>query len=236
MKGEITFGYETRDGQVRFFVSDTGIGIKQEDMGAIFDRFYKVENSEFTSLPRGSGIGLTISEMIVEKLGGRFAFDSVYGKGSTFSFIIPAKSYLESDLGNALKSTSSSRAGKVLVTEDEESNMLLITTLLTRMKVPFYTSSNGAEALELYKSGKKISLVLMDINMPLMNGFDAMIALKKLNPDLPVVALTAYAMQIEKQKALDAGFNDYLSKPVNQKHLEDCFKRFIGFESPVNQA
>lgn len=229
LKGEITFGYKVKDKDVEFFVTDTGIGIKEEYLSAIFNRFYKVNNVEYTTLPRGSGIGLSISKILIEKMGGTVSVNSVYGKGSAFSFILPSV-ILETVPEPEVKSFSGiafNPAGSVLVTEDDNSNMLLITIMLRKYGVAFEVASNGVEALEVFRNHPDIELVLMDINMPLMNGYEAMRELKVIKPGIPVVALTAHAMLADKEKALAAGFDGYITKPVDQLVLAGCLKKYL---------
>lgn len=235
INGEISYGYRLSGKDIEFFVSDTGIGIREEHFKDIFNRFFKIDNSEYTTLPRGSGIGLSISRMIVEKLGGNIAFASEYRKGSTFSFVLP--SVVVDSVQVTLPETTPKAVlhnladmnldGTVLITEDDASNMMLITNLLRKLGVSYLTAGNGSDALNVFDQNPGISLVLMDINLPLMNGYEALKAFKKINPELPVVALTAHAMQSDKDKALAEGFNWYLSKPVEQSLLADCLQKYL---------
>lgn len=232
LHGEIAFGYKVHDKDVEFFVNDTGIGIKEEYIKDIFNRFYKVDNAAYTTLPRGTGIGLSISRVLVEKLGGNISVTSVYEKGSTFRFTLPS---VLVDSVPAPKEKASlegtfSLAGSVLVTEDDASNMLLITTILKKLGVAYIKAFNGVEALEIYREHPEIELVLMDINLPLMDGFETLRQIKLIKPDLPVVALTAHAMQSDMDKALSSGFDGYISKPIDQVVLVEYLKKFLSWQ------
>ncbi len=229
-KGEIQFGYNLLDGKdIEFYVSDTGIGIKEEHKNEIFNRFYKVENSVHSSLPSGSGIGLSIVKMLIEKMGGSLSFDSIYGRGSTFRFVLPGVVLQELPEPETPKHASYvfSAHNKVLVAEDDESNLKLISNMLRKMGLSCYKAGNGSEALKVFTENPGINLVLMDINMPLMNGLVALAEMKKINPGIPVIALTAYAMAQDKEKAIVAGFDSYLTKPIYQDVLADCLKKYL---------
>lgn len=229
LTGEITYGYSIKGRDVEFFVTDTGIGIRTEHLQDIFNRFYKVDNVEYTTLPRGSGIGLSISRVLVEKLGGNISFDSEYGRGSTFRFTLPSVVVESIPEAKAVVPDEVVFNGNdfVLVTEDDSSNMLLITIMLRKIGVGYKAASNGAEALEVFEKHPDIKLVFMDINLPLMNGYEALRELKQINPGLPVVALTAHAMQSDKDKALAEGFDGYITKPVDQVLLVECLKKYL---------
>jgi signal transduction histidine kinase len=228
-KGEIGFGYSLHGNDIECFVADTGLGIKEQNKKDVFTRFYKIDDEDYTYLPGGSGIGLSIVKSLVEKLGGRIEFDSEYGKGSTFRFYLPGVLHEVIHEPEEVKSTIyifSSR-NKVLVAEDDDSNMKLIVNMLKKMGLSCLQATNGVEALKIYNSHPEINLVLMDISMPEMNGFDALKKLKLIRPSLPVVALTAYAMAEDREKAVSAGFDDYLTKPIYQNSLAECLRKYL---------
>jgi signal transduction histidine kinase/CheY-like chemotaxis protein len=235
-QGEISYGFKVHNRDVEFFVSDTGIGIKEENFKDIFSRFYKVKSAEHTIMPRGAGIGLSISRVIVEKLGGRISFNSVYGKGSTFSFTLPSVivESVPSPKKKVLSDVSFHGTCKVLVTEDDSSNMKVLTHILDKIGISFEVACDGAEALEVFKNHPEIDLVLMDINLPVMNGYEAMHELKRLSPALPVVALTAHAMNTDKENALTAGFDGYITKPIDQLALIECLKKHLSWQPAAN--
>jgi signal transduction histidine kinase/CheY-like chemotaxis protein len=232
LHGEIAFGYKVNNKDVEFFVTDTGIGIKEEYVKDIFNRFYKVDNAAYTTLPRGTGIGLSISRVLVEKLGGSISVASVYEKGSSFSFTLPSVLVDSVPLPKekALLEGTFNLAGTVLVTEDDESNMLLITTILKKLGVAHKKAYNGVEALEMYRQHTEIELVLMDINLPLMDGFETLRQLKLIKPDLSVIALTAHAMQSDMDMVLSRGFDGYISKPIDQVVLVEYLKKYLTWQ------
>jgi len=228
--GSITYGYKVDNLNVTFFVSDTGLGIEKKYFNEIFKRFYKVENNEYTSLPRGSGIGLSIANSLVQKLGGQISFESEYGKGSEFKFTLPEIVVETLTLPQAEKIKNGSlvsMVGKVLVVEDDTSNMLLINNMLRRLGISLVLAANGSEACTMINEHAGIDIILMDINMPIMNGYDAMKTIKQNNAHIPIIALTAHAMNSEKNKALNEGFDGYLTKPIDYLALVECLKKYL---------
>lgn len=228
--GSITYGYKVDNLNVTFFVSDTGLGIEKKYFNEIFKRFYKVENNEYTSLPRGSGIGLSIVNSLVQKLGGQISFESEYGKGSEFKFALPEIVVETLTLPQAEKIKNGSIVsmfGKVLVVEDDTSNMLLINNMLRRLGISLVLAANGSEACTMINEHAGIDIILMDINMPIMNGYDAMKTIKQNNAHIPIIALTAHAMNSEKNKALNEGFDGYLTKPIDYLALVECLKKYL---------
>lgn len=228
--GSITYGYKVDNLNVTFFVSDTGLGIEKKYFNEIFKRFYKVENNEYTSLPRGSGIGLSIVNSLVQKLGGQISFESEYGKGSEFKFALPEIVVETLTLPQAEKIKNGSivsMVGKVLVVEDDTSNMLLINNMLRRLGISLVLAANGSEACTMINEHAGIDIILMDINMPIMNGYDAMKTIKQNNAHIPIIALTAHAMNSEKNKALNEGFDGYLTKPIDYLALVECLKKYL---------
>lgn len=221
--GSIKFGaYLQEDGFLRFYVTDTGIGIPPESLEVIFERFRKIE-SDRSRLYRGAGLGLTISKKLVEMLGGHIWAESSPGNGSTFSFTIPAN---QSERTREVKSVIHLSAtqsvpdwtGKhILVAEDEESNFILLNEMLTKTGTQVHWARNGKEAVE--KCIPSIDLVLMDVKMPEMDGYDATMRIRKFNENVPIIALTAYAMAGERERSLAAGCDDYIAKPVSFQSL-----------------
>jgi len=229
MEGDVSFGYKLNGKDAEFFVSDSGIGIKPEYLNQIFNRFYKIENLEYAALPRGSGIGLSIVKLLVEKLGGNITVNSVHQKGTTFRFLLP--DILIEDLPRPVIKAPElypfSDENRILIVEDDESNMMLIVNVLKKMGVQTYQAVDGVLAVEVFKQNDDINMVLLDINLPFMNGFEVLQKLKEINPAVPVVALTAYAMASDREKAIQAGFSDYLTKPVYQNELSACLEKYL---------
>ena len=221
-KGKVRFGYNLNDNKLQFFVEDTGIGIPEEMQEIIFERFRQVDNSA-TRKYGGTGLGLALSKGYVELLGGNMVLTSVPGKGSIFSFTIPYKP--------VIKSISESQATKtepddmpppgkiILVAEDEAHNFMLIHELLSTLKMKIIRAENGLDAVRICAGGNPPDLVLMDIKMPVMDGIEATRKIKELNPDLPIIALTAFTLEADKKRILSSGCDAYIEKPIKYQLL-----------------
>lgn len=214
-QGHIAFGYNLKDGFLEFFVEDTGIGIPQELHTKIFEPFRQAE-LEVTRQYGGTGLGLTISSKLVDLLGGKIWLESTPGKGTTFYFTLPYNPTPVEPSGNTTEMTSHTKSYNMLalVVEDDEINYLFLETILSKSKIKAIRALNGMEAVELCKTNPDIKLVLMDIKLPFMNGYEATRRIKEINPSLPVIAQTAYAMQEDKDKAMKAGCDAYIAKPI----------------------
>ncbi len=218
-KGSITFGYFLKKNFIEFYVKDSGIGIPKNRMEAIFNRFEQAD-IEDTRVFEGSGLGLAISKAYIEMLGGEIFVESEEGIGSTFTFKLPytkkRTEEIEQQPENFNKETASMKNLNLLVVEDDEVSSELLETIFidTFQKITFV--ENGIEAIELCKKNPEIDLVLMDIKMPGMNGYEATREIRKFDKDLIIIAQTAYAMFGDKEKAIEAGCNDYISKPINK--------------------
>jgi PAS domain S-box-containing protein len=198
-----------------FRVKDTGKGIRKELHGKIFERFRQGDSPDEYE---GVGLGLAISRAYVELLGGRIEIESEPGVGSEFSITLPFRQTSGSQASERNEAPSASLpAIKVLVVEDDDLNFILIKELLTKVDASTYHARNGIEAVEMVKEISDINLVLMDIKLPLMNGIEATREIKKIRPDLPVIAQTAYAGLAEVQLSFQAGCDDYITKPIDFK-------------------
>lgn len=216
-QGKITAGCEIVENTLIFFVSDTGPGIPEESREAIFERFSQGDSS-YTRNYGGAGLGLAISRKLARMMEGDLTLDSQINKGSVFNFRIPftpvesKNSLIQKDLSGLVKYSS----GKtVLVADDIWHIHEYIKAVLDMRGYNIISVYNGKEALKVICDNENIDLVLMDIQMPVMNGITAMSMLKEMRPDLPVVALTAHAMAGDRGKYLNEGFDEYLSKPVD---------------------
>ncbi len=232
--GQIGFGYtvvkdESDPGgkkALKFYVKDTGIGIPGDKIEYIFERFYKIDGNRM-KLYRGAGIGLTITKNLVELLGGRIWVESEPGSGSEFYFTLPfvtGKEIRQAGNGETLKDW---KTKTVLVAEDVEASFILIRELLAGTGVQLLHAKDGHEAVDCCEKYPEVDLVLMDIKMPNMDGYEAIKRIKKLKPGLPIIAQSAYAMPREQQKALDAGADDYLTKPISQPELIKKIEQLI---------
>ena len=213
--GTINFGYELRNDMLRFYVSDTGCGIPKEKQKDIFNRFIKLNDFK-----QGFGLGLPICKSIVNDLGGEIGVESEEGKGSTFWFTIPyvpVEKTVKTDAPVRITVASPSAKSNILVAEDNESSYELVSAILSDDYNLFH-AWNGRQAIEMFKECNP-QLILMDINMPEMDGYEATRAIRKLSTDIPILALTAYAYASDEERILASGMNAYMSKPVNAQQL-----------------
>jgi CheY-like chemotaxis protein len=221
--GCITFGYRHEEDKVYFYVKDTGCGIPEEGAKTVFIRFVKLN-----SFQQGTGLGLSICEMIVKKMGGKIGVNSELGKGSTFWFRLPdsiirsIENYedepliLEEPAVPFLISTTPDKKLKILIAEDNDSNYVLFKSMLKDYDL--YHARDGEEAVALYREYRP-DIILMDIKMPKMNGYEAAEEIRKENKFVPIIAVTAFAFGDDEQKVKEFGFTDYIAKPINPEKL-----------------
>ncbi|NOU15996.1 MAG: response regulator [Bacteroidales bacterium] len=221
-QGYVNFGYHLKDNELKFFVEDTGIGIPPEMHDEIFKRFRQVENSTARQFG-GSGLGLSISRAYVELLGGKIWLKSELDKGSTFYFTIPYKKIqktpiIEKQLLKEMKNESDITK-TILIAEDEDSNFMLLEEMLSCLNINIIRAINGIEAVNSCKLNNHIDIILMDIKMPIMDGYEATKQIKKIKPNLPIIAQTAYSTEVDRNKALASGCSDFISKPIKKNLL-----------------
>ncbi|NBC84098.1 MAG: PAS domain S-box protein [Bacteroidetes bacterium] len=225
---------------LEFQVEDTGIGIAEEQHDLVFERFRQVE-TDLQKQFSGTGLGLAISKKMVELMNGEIWLTSTVAKGTTFGFTLPYKPLHSVNLRKHEKTTVSEHNDrqiikdinyKILVAEDEQINFMYIKEALSDTKLEILHARNGREAVKMFRQNKDIRLVLMDIKMPLEDGFEATKKIKKLNTDIPVIAQTAYAMAYDREKALAAGCDDYLAKPIKKQHLIQLLVHYLINKSP----
>jgi PAS domain S-box-containing protein len=217
-KGDIEFGYRIEDEDIVFYVKDSGLGIPEEQKANIFERYNHSTSIESFG---GSGLGLSISKKLVDLLGGKIDFVTDELKGSEFYFTLP---YEKSKSKNARSNIELYEQYNwsdyhILVAEDEQNNYLFIEEALKRTGANIIWAKDGAIALEHVKNNPKIDIVLMDIKMPNMDGYQATREIKKIRKNLPVIAQTAYAMSNERNLSIQAGCDEYLTKPIRPKKL-----------------
>ena len=220
--GMITFGYTLEpDGNLHFYVEDTGIGIPPEKHAEVFERFRQLDGS-YAREYSGTGLGLAISKGIVELMNGEIGLESQVGKGSRFYFAIPyfPVPITAEALGfGPIANGEFSFAGKtVLIVEDDEINYRFLEIVIYRTKARVLRALTGREAIDISLQ-QEISLILMDIQIPIIDGYEATKEIKKHKPTLPIIAQTAHALAEEKAHCLESGADDYLSKPINRKDL-----------------
>jgi PAS domain S-box-containing protein len=220
-KGTIIFGYNLMpNNRLKFFVSDTGIGIPKEKQELIFQRFRQLDYG-YTRAYGGTGLGLAISKGLIEMLGGEIWVESEENKGSTFFFTIPYKPvYTESPelLTTSQIAINDWSDKKILIVEDDEMNTKFLRIILSKTGANLYYSDNGPDAVEMAKK-TMFNLILMDIQIPLLNGYQATRLIKTACPSTIIIAQTAHAMLDERTHCLEAGCDDYLAKPINRKEL-----------------
>ncbi len=227
--GEIVLGIEDHPEGIKFYVKDSGIGIREEKQKVIFDRFMQGHETK-TKLYGGTGLGLAISKNLTEILGGEIGLESVSGEGATFWFILPRNEVplkYEAALRAPVSDIKSWVGKKLLIAEDDHSNYYFLFEALKDTGVEIHWARDGEETLTLFKEIPDLDLVLMDINMPQINGYECARRIKAEKPDLPIVAQTAYAMSGEREISKEAGCDDYLSKPIKVKELLEVIGRLI---------
>jgi len=225
--GKISFGYEVNNELLIFHVKDEGIGIDPKNHNLIFNRFSQI-NNDYLESTSGTGLGLSIVKDLTELMNGKIWVESELGKGAIFYFSIPFQSIspAHDQLTNEPPNTFDVKEKVILIAEDEFLNYLYLKAVFENYPFKLIHAKNGEEAIALVKNNSSIDLVLMDIKMPKTNGINATIEIRKSNRDIPIIALSAHTFHEDKQKALKAGFNDYLSKPVNEKTLLDMVDKY----------
>ncbi len=229
-KGSIHFGYMEQKGKLQFFIKDTGKGITDNKKNLIFERFRQEEESN-TRQFGGSGLGLPISKGLIELLGGELWMDSTEGMGSTFFFTLPTN---PKEAGKqpviqpkTLYHPASFQGKTILVAEDVYDNYELLEMMLKKTQAGFLYAPNGKEAVELLKQHKSIDLILMDIQMPVLNGYEATREIRKENQTIPIIALTAHAYAEDRQKCMESGCSDFITKPIKKEELLNMISRYL---------
>jgi signal transduction histidine kinase/CheY-like chemotaxis protein len=231
--GRITFGYEVLRSKIKFYVHDTGVGIKADMLENIFKRFEQADYN-YSKGYDGSGLGLSISKAFIEMHGGEIWADSHPGEGSSFYFTIPHESvvikkmfrpdleekeqiYHEENLPKGLK---------VLIAEDDQTSYFFLEEIFVDLKYDILLAKTGLEAIRIFKETQDIDLILMDIKMPEMDGIEACRRIKNLNPNVPVFMQSAYTQPADKQKAIQAGCDEYITKPIMKKNLISLISKY----------
>ena len=249
-QGRVSYGYRRKGDGIEFHVSDTGIGIEAGKLDKVFERFVKMN-----SFAQGTGLGLSICKTIIERLGGTISASSEMGKGTTFTFTLPEKQ--EETAGKhadihksgvnaptyAQKENNASLSGEehqgseqphesskpglptILVAEDTDSNYILVRAILGK-SYHLERAKDGMEAVTMFEELHP-DLILMDMKMPNLDGLDATKIIRELSPKIPIIALTAYAYECDRQAALKAGCNEFLTKPYKQEELKEVIERHL---------
>lgn len=229
-EGHVELGYQIKRNdkfsELEIFVKDTGVGINDEDQNLIFERFSQADK-QLSQNTGGLGLGLSIAKENTELLGGKISVESKVGEGTTFFITLPYKPvYTNEDV----KSSSPRETKTIVIAEDEEVNYLYLETLIKDILKLDYTlihAKNGIEVIEICEQNKVIDFVLMDLKMPLLNGYKATAHIKKVKPHIPIIAQTAYSTSEERKKAKLAGCNDFISKPIHKDKLCGLIEKYI---------
>ena len=249
-QGKVSYGYRRKGDGIEFHVSDTGIGIEAGKLDKVFERFVKMN-----SFAQGTGLGLSICKTIIERLGGTISASSEMGKGTTFTFTLPEKQEETADKHAdihksgvnaptyAQKENNASLSGEehqgseqphdsskpglptILVAEDTDSNYILVRAILGK-SYHLERAKDGMEAVTMFEELHP-DLILMDMKMPNLDGLDATKIIRELSPKIPIIALTAYAYECDRQAALKAGCNEFLTKPYKQEELKEVIERHL---------
>ncbi|MDD2525906.1 MAG: ATP-binding protein, partial [Bacteroidales bacterium] len=228
-QGSIAFGYVVKDQMIQFYCKDTGRGIPTDKLTTVFERFHQVDTHLSNGI-QGSGLGLAISKAYVEMLGGKLWVESELGVGSTFFFTLPYNSIRVTDASEENLSysiperASMSSSATILIAEDDPVGLRYLTELLKKYDFKLLFAENGEEAVQLCYGNEDVKMVLMDIKMPVMDGYTAAQVIKGFRSDLPIIAQTALAMEKEKYKDV---FDDYLIKPINASELSEVLKKYL---------
>lgn len=224
--GLVEFGYKILDSEIEFFVTDTGIGISEEDQKYVFNRFRQVESSK--KIYGGTGLGLSICKELVSLLKGRIGLQSKPGKGSTFSFALPNNTIepLQNIETEKEPKTYNWMGKRILIVDDDKDCALLLSNILSKTKVGIMFANTGFEAVEIVEKNH-FDVILMDLLMPELNGLEAIALIKDVKPEIKIIVQTAYAMPSDKQKSIAAGCDGFITKPIDEMLLLEKINELI---------
>lgn len=228
-EGSITFGNFLQNNQLIFYVKDTGMGIPRDKIDKVFERFVQADMN--ASRPYdGSGLGLSIVKAYADILGGKIWVESQPGAGSIFYFSIPyapVEGELSNEVSNCPPDIGFLKGKTILVAEDDDTSYNYLQDILSSEGLTILRSTTGADAVKKVRETESLSLVLMDIMMPVMSGIEATVEIRKFNKNIPVIAQTAFAMAGDRELIISAGCNDYLAKPVRREKLFELIRRVM---------
>jgi PAS domain S-box-containing protein len=229
-QGSVEFGYTRKEKFLEFYVRDTGVGIPENRLEAIFDRFVKAETVVLQAR-QGAGLGLSITKAFVEMLGGSIWVRSEVWKGTSFYFTLPYH-----EVGDVIPHIENDSSGigdgpldknlKILIAEDDETSEMLLSVLVKEFSKDVLIARTGTEAIEVFRNNPDIDLILMDIQMPGMNGYEATRQIRKLSKLVIIIAQTAYGILGDWEKARESGCDDYISKPITSHILSDLMHKY----------
>ncbi len=227
--GNIDYGYEIKGDTIQFYVKDTGLGIPKKLYEKVFDQFVQAQHTLSDDYV-GAGLGLSIAKGLVELLGGKIWVESVVDEGSIFYFTLP------NTPGDIIPSQTEMPSSKILrkrpnriilIAEDDWISFQYLRTILEKSDITVIHAENGEQAVEFVRNTSDIDLILMDIKMPGMDGIEASKIIKRMRPDLPIIAQTAYAFNDEKNKIASIGCDEYLAKPLDYAKLKELLKMYL---------
>jgi PAS domain S-box-containing protein len=228
LSGTINMGCQSKGNFVEFYIKDTGIGIPVDRQEAVFERFMQADVGD-TRVFEGSGLGLAIAKSYVEMLGGKIWVESEEGKGSIFYFNLPVKKNIEEKSSELIEASSDNKKKKlkILIAEDDETSRNYISILVNDFGAEILVAQTGIEAIELCLNTKDLNLILMDIKMPDLNGYEATRQIREFNKEVIIIAQTAFGISGDREKAIESGCNDYISKPINKKELQTLIQKYF---------
>jgi len=214
---------------LEFYIKDTGIGVARDRQKAIFERFIQADIAD-KQATQGAGLGLSITKAYIEMLGGKIWIESTEGEGSTFYFTIPYHPQQETksegnDNTPVENATSQIKKLKILIVEDDETSELLVSMAVRTISKEILKSRTGNEAVETCLNNPDIDLVLMDIKIPGLDGFEATRQIRKSNKKVVIIAQTAFGLSGDREKTIEAGCDDYISKPISKALLNEIIRK-----------
>jgi PAS domain S-box-containing protein len=240
-KGFVEMGFTLKNKTLEFYVKDSGIGIPRDRQQAVFERFIQADIEDKMAM-QGSGLGLSIAKAYVEMLGGKIWLEySEPGKGSEFRFTIPFETAGQEEKENQDNSTIDTHAPavhnlKILIAEDDETSFSYLSIILKSIASTILFAKNGQEAIDRMKEHPDIDLIIMDMQMPEVNGFEATRKIRKFNKKVIIIAQTAYAMAGDKERVLAAGCNEYIAKPFSKSQILKLIKKYFNQEKNSSKA
>ena len=227
-EGYVEVGYSLLPNSFQFYVKDTGIGIPFDKQKHIFEHFRQLDDTH-TREYEGIGIGLSVASIMCENLGGEISVNSEFGVGSVFYLSFPYEDLVKIELDEIETPINLSilHGKNILIAEDDVSSFELLEMYFKPWKAKIFWAKNGVEAIDIFSNNQHIDLILMDIKMPILSGYEATKEIKLISPKVPIIAQTAYGIDIEKEIARRAGCDDYVSKPIIWQVLADKMAKLL---------
>lgn len=226
-KGYVEFGFvHPNDQEIQFFVRDTGIGIHEKYHEVIFERFRQVDEKT-TKKYGGAGIGLSVAKSLAKLLDGKIFLESTPGRGTTFYVNLPFNAKEKTKQIKVTPDQFNWKNKTLLIAEDKKINFEIFQETLSTTNINLLWAKNGQEAVDLVKENNSIDLILLDIQMPVMDGYECARKLKAMAVEIPIIAQTAYALPQDSYKCFDAGCDDYIAKPISLDHFLNKLSKYL---------